>query len=98
MIDEPVVQHVVCPSCERELPKGSLHCPYCCGDDGDQGALMRGAYIGAIVGLMVGGIVAAVYSSLVGTDNATWGFSMGVVVACVTTGLIWGVLHQRGKS
>ena len=22
----------------------------------------------------------------------------GVVLACVTTGVIWGVLHQRGKS
>lgn len=98
MIDEPAAQHVVCPSCERELPKGSLHCPYCCGDDGDQGALMRGAYVGAIVGLMVGGIVAAVYSSLVGPDNATWELTLGVVVACVTAGLIWGVLHQRGKS
>jgi len=98
MIDEPVAQVVLCPACERELPKGSLHCPYCCGDDGDQGSLMRGAYIGAIVGLMVGGIVAAVYSALVGPVHATWGLSMGVVVACVTIGLIWGVLHQRGKS
>lgn len=98
MIDDPIVQNVVCPACERELPKGSLHCPSCCGDDGHQGALMRGAYIGAIVGLMVGGIVAAVWSTLVGPDRATWGMTLGLVVACVTAGLIWGILHQRGKS
>ena len=98
MIDEPVAQRVVCPACERELPKESLHCPYCCGDDGHQGALMRGAYIGAIVGLMVGGVAAAVWSTVVGPERATWELTLGVVAACVTTGLIWGILHQRGKS
>lgn len=97
-MDEPVAQLVVCPACERELPKGSLHCPYCCGDDGHQGALMRGAYIGAIVGLMVGGVAAAVWSTLVGPERATWGLTLGMVVACVTTGSIWGILHQRRQK
>jgi hypothetical protein len=59
--------------------------------------MLRGAMIGALLGLLVGCVVAGVWSAILGTDRATWGRAFGVVVACMTTGLMWGMIRQRGQ-
>jgi len=94
-MDEPAPK--VCPGCEREVPCGAAYCPYCCGQDGRGGARRRGAFIGAIGGLMVGGVAAAIWSSLVGPENVTWGLTFGVVLAGMAIGILCGVLRQRGR-
>ena len=93
--DTPVAKVVVCPGCERDVPNGAIYCPYCCGKDGRSGALKRGAFIGGVCGLMVGGVLAAIWSSVVGPERATWGVTFGVAVAGMATGMIWGMLRQR---
>ena len=94
---DDVPKLVVCPGCERAVPNGAIYCPHCCGQDGRDGALKRGAFIGGLGGLMVGGVVAAIWSSVVGPERATWGVTFAVVVAGVATGMIWGMLRQRGQ-
>jgi len=88
---------VVCPGCEREVPHGATYCPYCCGKDGRGGALRRGGFIGGIGGLMLGGVLAAIWSSVVGPERATWGLTFGIVVASVVAGMLWGMLRRRGS-
>ena len=94
---EDVPKVVVCPGCERDVPNGAIYCPYCCGKDGRSGALKRGAFIGGVCGLMVGGVLAAIWFSVVGPERATWGVTLAVVVACLTTGMLWGMLRLRGQ-
>jgi len=96
MDDELVPKVVVCPGCEREVPSGAVYCPYCCGRDGRGGARRRGAFIGAIGGLMIGGVAAAIWSSIVGPERATWGVTFAVVLAWMASGMVWGMLRQRG--
>jgi ABC-type uncharacterized transport system permease subunit len=46
---------------------------------------------------MVGGVAAAIWSSVVGPERATWGLTFGVVVAGMAIGMLWGILRQRGQ-
>jgi hypothetical protein len=58
---------------------------------------MRSALIGGLLGLVVGGLLAGLWSIILGTDRATWGRAFGVVVTCLTTGLMWGMI-RRGRN
>jgi hypothetical protein len=89
---------LVCPGCEREVPTGASYCPYCCGDDGRDGAQRRGAFIGGLCGLMAGGVFAALWSTIVGADRATWSATLGVVFACTAVGALCGILRQRRQQ
>lgn len=86
---------ITCESCEREVPNGSIYCPYCCGEDGREGAIKRGGFVGGIFGLMAGGIVAAIWSSIVGPERGTWGMVLGITMGSVVTGVLLGMIRQR---
>jgi hypothetical protein len=89
------VETVVCQSCEQAVPNGAIYCPYCCGEDGREGAIKRGAFVGGVIGLMVGGVVAAIWSSIVGPERGTWGMVFGVTIGFVVTGLMLGMIRKR---
>ena len=88
-------QTITCESCEREVPNGSIYCPYCCGEDGREGAIKRGGFVGGILGLMAGGVAAAVWFSAVGPERGTWGMVFGITMGCVVTGALLGMIRQR---
>lgn len=87
----------VCPGCDRAIPADAGFCPFCCGEDGRQGALRRGGFIGGIFGLMAGGLAASVWSWVVGPEQVTWDATLWLVLGGVVAGMIWGLLHQRKK-
>jgi len=94
--DQPAApQTVICRSCEREVPNGAIYCPYCCGEDGQLGAIKRGAYVGSILGLMAGGVIAAIWFSIVGPERGTWGMVLGITLGSVITGLMLGMIRKR---
>lgn len=95
--DDAVAKVVVCPGCERAVPDGAIYCPHCCGADGRDGALRRGAFVGGVCGMLAGGVIVALWSAIVGADRATWSVTFGAVVACVAIGMLWGMLRQRGQ-
>jgi hypothetical protein len=97
LIDDGVPPFVSCPGCGRDVPNGSIYCPHCCGDQGRTAAIIRGAVIGGVLGLLAGGLIAGLWSVVLGPERATWGRAFGVVVACATTGLMWGMIRQRGQ-
>jgi hypothetical protein len=86
---------VTCESCEREVPKDAAFCPYCCGEDGQLGAVKRGAFVGGILGLMGGGIGAAVWSSIVGPERGSWGVVLGIALGGVLAGVVLGMIRRR---
>lgn len=86
---------MVCPSCEQEVPKGSLYCPYCCGADGRRGATKRGAFVGGVFGLLAGGLLTAVWSSVVGPEEATWGPVLSITLAATAAGMVVGAIGNR---
>ncbi len=86
---------VVCAGCEREVPDGSIYCPYCCGEDGQLGAVKRGGFIGGVMGMIAGGLIAAFWSSIVGPERGTWGMVFGITLGGAVTGLILGMVRQR---
>lgn len=86
---------ITCHSCEREVPNGSIYCPHCCGEDGREGAIKRGGFVGGMLGLMAGGILAAVWSSIVGPERGTWGMVFGITMGSVVTGVLLGMIRQR---
>lgn len=86
---------ITCESCEREVPNGSIYCPHCCGDDGREGAIKRGGFVGGMLGLMAGGVAAAVWSSIVGPERGTWGMVFGITMGSVVTGALLGMIRQR---
>lgn len=88
---------LVCPGCAREVPHGSLYCPYCCGEDGREGALRRGGFIGGIFGLMAGGLAASVWFAIIGPERADWNVTLAMVFGGVITGLVLGMIHQRKR-
>lgn len=93
----PDAKTIVCESCEREVPADSLHCPHCCGEDGQLGALRRGAFTGGILGLMAGGVSAAVLLSIFGPEYNTWSMVSGIVLGFVIAGAVLGMIsHRKG--
>lgn len=92
---EELAKMLVCRSCERALPAGSLYCPSCCGEDGRRGATGRGIFLGGLFGLLAGGLISAVWSSLVGVEQTTWSSVLTIVAACLTTGAVLGVISSR---
>ena len=86
---------MVCPSCEQEVPKGSLYCPVCCGEDGRRGAVKRGAFVGGVFGLLAGGLLTAVWSSAVGPEQATWGPVLSITLAAALAGMVVGAISNR---
>ena len=58
---------------------------------------MRGALIGGLLGLLVGSLIAGLWSVILGPERATWGRAFAVVVTCLTTGLMWGMI-RRGRN
>lgn len=85
---------VKCARCGREVANGTVYCPHCCGAQGRQAALTRGALRGGLLGLLVGVLIAACWSAVLGPDRATWGRALAVVVTCFATGLMWGMIRQ----
>ena len=86
---------MVCPSCEQEVPKGSLYCPFCCGEDGRRGAAKRGAFVGGVFGLLAGGLLTAVWSSAVGPEQASWGPVLSITLAAALAGMVVGAISNR---
>ncbi len=86
---------IVCPSCEREVPGDAAHCPYCCGDDGRRGATKRGAFVGGVFGLLAGGLLAALWSSIVGPEQASGEVVVAMTLACATSGAVLGAMSSR---
>ncbi|MDA0190381.1 MAG: hypothetical protein OSW77_08655 [Proteobacteria bacterium] len=86
---------VTCDNCGGAVPNGAIYCPHCCGADGRDGAVLRGAFVGAVIGTMAGGLLAALWYSLVGPERGSWGMVLGVTVGCATTGLMLGMIRQR---
>jgi len=86
---------IVCPSCEREVPADASHCPYCCGDDGRRGAIKRGAFVGGVFGLLAGGLLAALWSSIVGPEQANGEVVVAMTLACATCGALLGAMRNR---
>ena len=94
---KPHGQSVTCENCEREVSAESLHCPYCCGQDGRLGAFRRGAFTGGVLGLMAGGVGTAVLLSFVGPEYNTWSVVSGVVLCFVFAGAVLGVMINRNE-
>ena len=94
-MSEHAPRFVVCPGCGRDVPNGSIYCPYCCGESGRRAALMRAAFKGALFGAFVGCLVAVAWTLAIGLDRATWGRAFAVVVAVLTTGLILAMVRHR---
>jgi len=88
---------VTCESCEREVPKDAAFCPYCCGEDGQLGAVKRGAFVGGILGLMAGGIGAAVWSSIADPERGNWSMVLGITLGCVIAGVVLGMIRRYKK-
>ena len=86
---------IVCPSCEQAVPRGAPYCPYCCGEDGRRGVTKRGAFIGGVFGLLAGGLSSAVWSSLVGVEQATGKLVLAITLACAAVGAIVGAILSR---
>ena len=86
---------IVCGGCERELPGGSLYCPYCCGEDGRRGATGRGAFLGGLFGLLAGGLLTAAWSSAVGPEETGWSSVLAIIAAGITSGVVVGVIRSR---
>ena len=91
----PVPEMIFCRSCEQLVPGGSLYCPHCCGEDGRRGAIRRGAFIGGVFGLLAGGLAAAVWSSVVGSEQATGESVLAITLACATMGIVLGAIRSR---
>jgi hypothetical protein len=90
---------IFCRSCEQLVPGGSLYCPHCCGEDGRRGAFRRGAFIGGVFGLLAGGLSAAVWSSIVGPEQATGELVLAITLACAAMGhRPWGDTKPEGMS
>lgn len=89
------VKTITCESCEREVPADSRHCPYCCGEDGQLGALKRGAYTGGILGMMAGGVSAAMFLSVFGPEYNTWGMVSGIILGFALVGAALGINSSR---
>ncbi|HQO28656.1 MAG TPA: hypothetical protein PKY22_03910 [Accumulibacter sp.] len=90
-------ESIVCPSCERQVPGGSLYCPYCCGDDGRSGAVARGAFIGGIFGLLAGGLATALWSGVVGQVQTTWGPVLAITLGGGAAGMLIGAVVNRQR-
>ncbi|SBT06279.1 conserved hypothetical protein [Candidatus Accumulibacter aalborgensis] len=88
---------IVCPSCEQAVPRSALYCPYCCGEDGRRGATKRGFFIGGVFGLLAGGLFSAVWSSLVGPEQATGQLVLAITLACGAAGAIGGAILSRRR-
>ena len=86
---------ILCRSCEQLLPAGSPYCPHCCGEDGRRGAIKRGAFIGGVFGLLAGGLAAAVWSSIVGPEQATGELVLAITLACAAICSVLGAIHHR---
>lgn len=89
------LRFVVCPGCGRDVPNGSIYCPYCCGESGRQSALLRAALKGALLGLLAGCLLAGAWTLVIGFDRATWGRALAVVLAGLTTGLVLAMARHR---
>ena len=94
-MSEHAPRFVVCPGCGRDVPNGSIYCPYCCSESGRQSALLRAALKGALFGAFVGCLLAVAWTLAIGLDRATWGRAFAVVVAVLTTGLILAMVRHR---
>ena len=94
-MSEPAPRFVVCPGCGRDVPNGSIYCPYCCSESGRQSALLRAALKGALFGAFVGCLLAVAWTLAIGLDRATWGRAFAVVLAGLTTGLILAMARHR---
>ncbi len=92
---DAVLEAVVCPACEQPVARGAAHCPHCHGDDGRRGAAKRGAFIGGVIGLLGGGLAVAVWSPIVGPQQATWGPVLSIMAAAAVIGIIVGALRSR---
>lgn len=88
-------QALYCHSCEAEVPPGAQHCPRCCGEDGQEGAGMRRAVIGGMVGLMTGGILAAILSSVLGQAGGSWMPALGIAAGGTVGGVLIGIFGKR---
>jgi hypothetical protein len=86
---------MVCPSCERLLPVGSLYCPHCCGHDGRRGAIGRGAMFGWVFGFLAGGLASAAWSSFVGPEQAGWTEVLTTTFSCAIVGMVVGMVVSR---
>jgi hypothetical protein len=86
---------IFCRSCEQLVPAGSLYCPHCCGEDGRRGAIKRGAFIGGVFGLLAGGLAAAVWSTIVGPEQATGELVATITLAFAAIGVVSGAIHNR---
>jgi hypothetical protein len=85
----------MCENCERAVPADSLHCPHCCGDDGQLGAVKRGAFTGGILGLMAGGVGTAILLAIIGPEYNTWGIVSGIMLGFVVVGAVMGIMSHR---
>ena len=94
-MSEHAPRFVVCPGCGRDVPNGSIYCPYCCGESGRQSALLRAALKGAVLGALAGCLLAGAWTLAIGLDRATWGRALAVVLAGLTTGLILAMARHR---
>jgi hypothetical protein len=89
------VKTITCENCEREVPADSVHCPHCCGEDGQLGAIKRGAYTGGILGMMAGGVSVAMFLSVFGPEYNTWGIVSGTILGFVLVGAGLGINNSR---
>ncbi len=89
------VMTVICEGCEREVPNGAIYCPHCCGEDGREGAVKRGGFVGGVMGMIGGALIAAFWSSYVGPERGTWGMVFGITFGSMVTGVILGMVRQR---
>lgn len=96
-MDDRFPPAVTCSGCGRDVPNGAIYCPHCCGDAGRLSATRCAALRGGLLGLLAGVLVATAWTALIGLDRATWGRAFGVVVTGVATGMLWGMLRQRGR-
>ncbi|EXI73941.1 MAG TPA: zinc ribbon domain-containing protein [Candidatus Accumulibacter phosphatis] len=89
---EPVQGMIVCPSCSQLVPAGAPYCPYCCGEDGRRGAMMRGAMLGWLFGFLTGGLASAAWSSYVGPEQTAWTPVLMTTFGCAAAGVIIGMI------